>query len=70
MNKYNETLGTDISKDVFDIHGSKSGHDQFIGLKTALFMIVIIDGFDEFENAKQLSSSVVQLLQYENLGAV
>lgn len=29
MNKYNETFGIDISKDVFDVHGSKSGHDQF-----------------------------------------
>ncbi len=29
MNKYKETFGIDISKDVFDVHGSKSGHDQF-----------------------------------------
>ncbi|WP_028888212.1 IS110 family RNA-guided transposase [Tenacibaculum ovolyticum] len=29
MNKYKEIFGVDISKDVFDIHGSKSGHDQF-----------------------------------------
>ena len=29
MNKYNETFGIDISKDVFDVHGSKSGHNQF-----------------------------------------
>lgn len=29
MNKYKETFGVDISKDVFDVHGSKSGHDQF-----------------------------------------
>ena len=29
MNKYNETFGVDISKDVFDVHGSKSGHSQF-----------------------------------------
>ena len=29
MNKYKETFGVDISKDVFDIHGSKSGHNQF-----------------------------------------
>ena len=29
MNKYNETFGVDISKDVFDAHGSKSGHVQF-----------------------------------------
>ena len=29
-----------------------------IGLKTALFMIVITDGFDKFENSKQLCSYV------------
>ena len=29
MNKYKETFGIDISKDVFDVYGSKSGHDQF-----------------------------------------
>jgi len=29
MNKYNEIFGVDISKDVFDVYGSKSGHDQF-----------------------------------------
>lgn len=29
MNKYNETFGVDISKDVFDVHGSIVGHDQY-----------------------------------------
>ena len=29
MNKYKETFGVDISKDVFDLHGSNSGHYQF-----------------------------------------
>src|SRR5690606_41233811 len=29
MNKYKETFGVDISKDVFDVHGSASGHNQF-----------------------------------------
>lgn len=29
MNKYKETFGVDISKDVFDVHGSTSGHNQF-----------------------------------------
>ncbi len=29
MNKYNEYFGVDISKDVFDVYGSKSGHNQF-----------------------------------------
>jgi transposase len=29
-----------------------------IGIKTALFLIVITDGFDKFENAKQLGSYV------------
>lgn len=40
MNKYKEIFGVDISKDVFDVHGSKSGHDQFknhaSGFKTFL----------------------------------
>ena len=29
MNKQKEIFGVDISKHVFDVHGSKSGHDQF-----------------------------------------
>jgi len=29
MNKYKETFGVDISKDVFDVHGSKAGHHQY-----------------------------------------
>ncbi len=29
MNKYKEIFGVDISKDVFDVYGSKKGHDQF-----------------------------------------
>ena len=29
MNKYKQIFGVDISKDVFDVYGSKSGHDQF-----------------------------------------
>ena len=29
MNKYNEIFGVDISKDVFDVYGSKSAHNQF-----------------------------------------
>lgn len=40
MNKYNETFGIDISKDVFDCYGSKQGHLQFknseIGFKKFL----------------------------------
>ncbi|WP_055442129.1 IS110 family transposase [Lacinutrix himadriensis] len=29
MNKYSEIFGLDISKDVFDVYGSETGHDQF-----------------------------------------
>jgi transposase len=29
MNKYKEIFGVDIGKDVFDVFGSKSGHNQF-----------------------------------------
>ncbi len=29
MNKYKETYGVDISKDVFDVHGSNKGHGQY-----------------------------------------
>src|SRR6056297_2968819 len=29
MNKYKETFGVDISKDVFDVHGSNKGHCQY-----------------------------------------
>ena len=40
MNKYRETFGVDIIQDVFDVHGSKSGHNQFknekLGFKSLL----------------------------------
>jgi hypothetical protein len=29
MNKYKETYGVDISKDVFDVQGTESGHSQY-----------------------------------------
>ena len=29
MNKYKETFGVDISKDVFDVYGSCEGHNQY-----------------------------------------
>ena len=29
MNKYKETFGVDISKDVFDVHGNTVGHNQY-----------------------------------------
>ena len=29
MDKYKETFGVDISKDVFDVYGSDCGHSQF-----------------------------------------
>jgi transposase len=40
MNTYKEIFGVDISKDVFDVHGIKSVHDQFknnaLGFKSFL----------------------------------
>ena len=29
MNKYKETFGVDISKDVFDVHGSATGYYHY-----------------------------------------
>jgi len=29
MNEYKEIFGIDINKDVFDVYGNISGHDQF-----------------------------------------
>ena len=37
MNKYKEIFGVDISKDVFDVYGSKSGHNQFKNNKLLIF---------------------------------
>jgi len=39
MDKYKETFGVDISKDVFDVHGSSRGHHQYKNDET---------GFKEF----------------------
>ena len=44
MNKYKETFGVDISKDVFDVHGNRNGHNQYkndeIGFKKFLFIML------------------------------
>ena len=34
MNKYKETFGVDISKDVLDVHGNISGHNQYKNAET------------------------------------
>lgn len=34
MDKYKETYGVDISKDVFDVHGSKKGHNRYVNDET------------------------------------
>jgi len=45
MNKYTETFGIDISKDVFGCYGSKQGHLQFknsdLGFKKFLQVLSI-----------------------------
>ena len=50
MNKYTETFGIDISKDVFDCYGSKQGHLQFNN--TAI-------GFNKFLETLSINSLVV-----------
>ena len=50
MNKYKEIFGVDISKDVFDVYGSKSGHHQFKN---------DVQGFKLFSNKLGLESLVV-----------
>jgi transposase len=50
MNKYKEIFGVDISKDVFDVYGSKSGHNQFKN---------DAEGFKTFSNKLGLDSLVV-----------
>ena len=52
MNKYNETFGVDISKDVFDCFGSESGHVQFKNDES---------GFKKF--LKSLSSNVLVVME-------
>lgn len=46
MNKYKETFGVDIGKDVFDVHGSTLGHDQYKndGLGFKKFLKKLPDG--------------------------
>jgi transposase len=36
MNKYKELFGVDISKDVFNVHGSTSRHQQYKNEEQAL----------------------------------
>ena len=50
MNKYNETFGIDISKDVFDCYGSVQGHLQFTNRET---------GFKKFQELLSKDSLVV-----------
>ena len=50
MNKYNETFGIDISKDVFDCYGSVQGHLQFKNTET---------GFKKFREVLLKDSLVV-----------
>lgn len=50
MNKYKETFGVDISKDVFDVYGSTIGHKQFKNDEK---------GFASFSKAIPLQSIVV-----------
>ena len=48
MSKYKEIYGVDISKDVFDVYGEKSGHHQFkngekgIGLPPRLDVVPVL----------------------------
>ena len=78
MNKYNETFGIDISKDVFDCYGSKQGYLQFknneIGFKKFLEMLskdslVVMEAtgyyhyrFAQFLYKKSIAVSVVNPL--------
>ncbi len=50
MDKYNETFGIDISKDVFDCYGSKQGHLQFTNNEI---------GFKKFQEMLSKDSLVV-----------
>lgn len=50
MNKYKETFGIDISKDVFDCYGSVQGHNQFKNDET---------GFKKFQEVLSKESLVV-----------
>jgi transposase len=50
MNKYKETFGVDISKDVFDVHGSCEGHNQYKNDES---------GFKKFLKERPESSLVV-----------
>lgn len=50
MNKYKETFGVDISKDVFDVHGSTIGHNQYTNDES---------GFKKFLKSLPVNSLVV-----------
>lgn len=50
MNKYKEIYGIDISKNVFDVHGSKTGHNQFTNNE---------EGFKKFLKVLPKSSLVI-----------
>ena len=40
MNKYNETFGIDISKNILDCYGNKQGHLQFKNTEKGLLMFL------------------------------
>ena len=50
MNKYNETVGIDISKAIFDCYGSVQGHLQFNNSET---------GFKKFQELLSKDTLVV-----------
>ena len=58
MNKYKETFGIDISKDVFDCYGSIHGHLQFKNSAVG------------FQSLKHLQNYVVMLVLQQPLGSL
>lgn len=78
MNKYKEIYGIDVSKDVFDVYGSETGHNQFGNdergfkgfvkyLPEMLLVVMEATGYYHYRLAQHLHSKGILSVSGESL---